>query len=96
MTNGPAIDLVRLPRLQRAPLAAVSRRVAFAFGLVVFVAVVVRLGRGGYVDVTGDPISFPQCFCNWISHSRTNLITLTAIYSPWDPAGAKQILAPGV
>lgn len=58
MTNGPAIDLVRLPRLQRAPLAAVSRRVAFAFGLVVFVAVVVRLGRGGYVDVTGDPISF--------------------------------------
>ncbi len=54
----PAIDLVRLPRPQRAPLAAVLRRVAFAGGLVVFVAVVVRVGRGGYVDVTGDAISF--------------------------------------
>ena len=58
MNNGSAIDLVRLPRTQRAPLAAVLRRVAFAGALVVFVAAVVRLGRGGYVDVTGDPISF--------------------------------------
>ena len=58
MKDGPAIDLVRLPRPQRAPLAAVLRRVAFAGGLVVFVALVVRLGRGGYVDASGDPISF--------------------------------------
>lgn len=58
MNKGSAIDLVRLPRVQRAPLTAVLRRVAFAGALVVFVAAVVRLGRGGYVDVTGDPISF--------------------------------------
>ena len=58
MSNGSAIDLVRLPRAQRAPLAAVLRRVAFAGGLVVFVALVVRVGRGGYVDVSGDSISF--------------------------------------
>ena len=58
MNDGRAIDLVRLPRTQRAPLAAVLRRIAFAGALVVFVAAVVRLGRGGYVDVTGDPIGF--------------------------------------
>ncbi|MCP3856894.1 MAG: Ion channel protein [Actinomycetia bacterium] len=51
-------DQVELPRRRRAPLAAVLRRVGFALGLVVFVALVVRGGRGGYVDVTGDPISF--------------------------------------
>ena len=57
MTNGSAIDLVRLPRRHRAPIDAVARRIAFAVSLVVFVALVVRLGRDGYADVTGDPIS---------------------------------------
>ncbi|MCP5029532.1 MAG: potassium channel family protein [Actinomycetia bacterium] len=52
------IDRVELPRRRRAPLAAVLRRIGFALGLVVFVALVVRTGRGGYVDVTGNPISF--------------------------------------
>jgi voltage-gated potassium channel len=36
----------------------VLRRIGFALGLVVFVALVVRIGRDGYVDVTGDAISF--------------------------------------
>jgi voltage-gated potassium channel len=39
-------------------LAAVARRVLFAVGLIVFVALVVRIGRGGYVDVNDDPIGF--------------------------------------
>ena len=47
MNTGSAIDLVRLPRPQRAPLAAVLRRVAFAGGLVVFVAA--RQACGGLV-----------------------------------------------
>ncbi len=51
------IDLVQLPRRSRAPIAAVLRRVAFALALVFFVALVVRFGRDGYVDVNPDPIS---------------------------------------
>ncbi len=51
------VDLVRLPRRSTAPLIAILRRVGFAVGLVIFVAIVVRVGRSGYVDVTGDPIS---------------------------------------
>lgn len=41
-----------------SPLAAVMRRVGLAVGLVLFVALVVRLGRDGYVDINDDPISF--------------------------------------
>lgn len=57
-TTGHMIDRIRMPRTTQAPLQAVLRRVGFALGLVVFVALVVRLGRDGYVDVTGDEISF--------------------------------------
>ncbi len=53
-----ALGDIRLPKPERAPLASIGRRVGFALGLVVFVALVVRLGRDGYIDVTGDPISF--------------------------------------
>lgn len=52
------MDLVRVPRPQRAPFADIVRRIVLAAGLVVFVALVVRLGRDGYIDVTGDDISF--------------------------------------
>ncbi len=51
-------DLVRLPKRERAPLASIGRRVGFASGLVVFVALVVLLGRDGYVDVNDDSIGF--------------------------------------
>lgn len=52
------IDMVLLPGAARAPFNAVLRRVGFATGLVIFVALVVRLGRSGYEDVTGDAIGF--------------------------------------
>ena len=52
-----ANDLVLLPKLNRAPLASIGRRVGFAASLVVFVALVVWFGRDGYIDVTDDPIS---------------------------------------
>lgn len=54
-----AIDLVRLPLTQRAPLTAVLRRVGLGLGLVIFVALVVRTGGDGYVDnATGDSVGF--------------------------------------
>ncbi len=49
-------EQVQLPGQVRAPLSAVMRRVGAALSLVFFVALVVRLGRDGYSDVTGDPI----------------------------------------
>ena len=49
---------VRLPQPTRSPLRAVGRRIGFAAGLVVFVAIVVRLGGDGYVDDTGGKITF--------------------------------------
>lgn len=49
---------VRLPQPTRSPLLAVGRRIGFAVALVLFVAIVVRLGRDGYVDEAGGPITF--------------------------------------
>ena len=56
MAGSDQMDDVVLPLRVRAPLAAVLRRIGFAVSLVIFVALVVRLGRGGYVDVTGEDI----------------------------------------
>ncbi len=52
------MSIVRLPRREVAPLMAILRRVGLAAGLVVFVALVVFIGRDGYIDVNDDPISF--------------------------------------
>ena len=49
---------VRLPRAASSPMRDVGRRVGFAISLVLFVALVVLLGRDGYVDTTGDQIGF--------------------------------------
>ena len=49
---------VQLPRAASSPLREVGRRVGFAVSLVVFVALIVLLGRDGYVDDTGDQIGF--------------------------------------
>ncbi|MGH1493217.1 MAG: potassium channel family protein [Acidimicrobiales bacterium] len=47
---------IHMPGRTRPPLAAVLRRIGMAVGLVFFVALVVRVGNDGYVDVTGEPI----------------------------------------
>jgi len=57
-SDDPGVDLVWLPGAVRAPLNAVLRRVGFAVGLVIFVAVVVLAGRSGYEDTAGDEIGF--------------------------------------
>ena len=53
---------VRLPRTRRSPLLAVGLRIGFAASLVVFVAIVVLLGRDGYLDDGGGPISLLDAF----------------------------------
>jgi len=56
-----ALDLIRVPRPQRAPLVAVGRRVGLALALVIFVALVTWIGGDGYVDsasTTGESPSF--------------------------------------
>ena len=49
-------DSITMPGRERQPLDAILRRIGLAAGLVLFIALVVRIGRGGYVDVTGDQI----------------------------------------
>ena len=49
-------DQISLPRRERAPLTSIIQRIVAAGMLVVFVALVVRIGRGSYIDVTGDAI----------------------------------------
>lgn len=49
-------DRISLPRRERAPLASIGLRILAAGLLVVFVALVVRIGRGSYIDITGDAI----------------------------------------
>lgn len=50
---------IRVPRKQRAPLAAIGRRVGLALALVVFVATVAWAGGDGYVDsATGEDVGF--------------------------------------
>ncbi|MDH3679451.1 MAG: potassium channel family protein [Acidimicrobiia bacterium] len=58
MASGESLDRIHLPLPRQAPVRAVVRRIGLAVGLVVFVALVVRIGSGGYVDITGDEISF--------------------------------------
>lgn len=53
-----ALDRIHLPERLVDPRTAVLRRIGAAVGLVLFVALVVFLGRDGYTDVTGDSIDF--------------------------------------
>ena len=53
---GP-IERISLARRAHDPLRAVATRVVVASALVLFIAVVVRLGGDGWIDVTGDPIT---------------------------------------
>ncbi len=55
-TRRSPVDLIRLPAHPRAPLAAISRRIGFAVALLVFIAVVVLIGRDGYTDSAGGQL----------------------------------------
>ncbi len=51
-----AVDRIRLPLRPRPPLSAIGARIAYAASLLVFIAVVVYIGRNGYVDTAGGEI----------------------------------------
>jgi voltage-gated potassium channel len=50
--------LARPPRPSRSPVGDLLLRTGFAVGLLLVVALTVYLGRDGYVDATGAPLSF--------------------------------------
>jgi voltage-gated potassium channel len=53
---------VRLPSSQPGPLGGLSRRLAVALALVVFVALLAYLDRGAYRDAAGDEVSLIDAF----------------------------------
>ncbi len=56
-TPGSPPPQVVFPAAGANPLRALARRVAIAIGLLLAVALVTWLGRGGYRDADGDPVS---------------------------------------
>lgn len=52
------MDLIHVPRRERAPLAAVARRVGLAIALVFFVATVTWVNGDGYIDGNADGVGF--------------------------------------
>lgn len=57
----PAVP-VRLPRRAHGPLRLFGQRMAFAIGLIVFVALLTYLGRDGYADADGTEVDLLDAF----------------------------------
>jgi len=75
-------DRVLIPTRPRSPIEAVLRRIVFAVALVLFVALVVRLGRAGYTDVNDDPISFADAlYYASVTVTTTGYGDITAVSS---------------
>ena len=55
------VGVVRIPDRRDSPVRIIVRRVAFAIAVLLVAAVAVYLDRGGYRDVTGQPLSFLDC-----------------------------------
>lgn len=53
---------IRLPQAERGPLRLFFNRMAFALGLIVFVAMVAYLGRDGYADADGTDVGLLDAF----------------------------------
>ncbi len=64
LTTQPGYALVgvlRVPEIQVSPFRAIWRRVAIALLALVAAVITVYLGRAGYTDVRGDPLTFLDC-----------------------------------
>ena len=55
------VGVVRVPEAQVSPMRAIWRRVAIALLALVVAVITVYLGRAGYTDVRGVPLSFLDC-----------------------------------
>ena len=55
------VGVVRVPEAQVSPVRAIWRRVAVALLALVAAVITVYLGRDGYTDVRGVPLSFLDC-----------------------------------
>ena len=53
---------IRLPHAQRGPLRLFANRMAWALGLIVFVALLTWLGRDGYEDANGGEVGVLDAF----------------------------------
>jgi voltage-gated potassium channel len=53
---------IRLPQSDRSPLSYLLRRVAIAFGLITFTALIAYLDRSGYRDANGTPVGLLDAF----------------------------------
>jgi voltage-gated potassium channel len=63
---------LRIPRRYRGPVRTIALRLGMALGLVLLAAVTVYLGRGGYRDSAGRPVS-------WLTAFYYSVVTLTTI-----------------
>jgi voltage-gated potassium channel len=55
------VGVLRVPEAQVSPFRAIWRRVAIALLALVVAVIIVYLGRDGYTDVRGVPLSFLDC-----------------------------------
>ena len=55
------VGVLRIPEAQVSPLRAIGRRVAIALLALLAAVITVYLGRGGYTDVRGGPLTFLDC-----------------------------------
>ncbi|MBV9722425.1 MAG: NAD-binding protein [Mycobacterium sp.] len=55
------VGVLRIPESRIGPVGAISRRVIVALLALLFAVITVYLGRDGYTDVRGAPLSFIDC-----------------------------------
>ena len=55
------VGVLRIPESRISPVRAISKRVLIALLALLFAVITVYLGRDGYTDVRGMPLSFLDC-----------------------------------
>lgn len=74
------VGILRIPEIQTSPWRSLSKRVALAAGLLLLATVVVYIGRDGYRDASGDPLSFLDCaYYSTVSLSTTGYGDITPL-----------------
>ena len=54
---------ISFPTRPIAPLRSIGRRIGVAAGILLLVAILTYLGRDGYSDADGTPLSFLDAVC---------------------------------